>query len=173
MRTKGLILFLVGFLFVVACSTSSQNGYKIKRDKNGRDVAVGVIPAKDLLANFPKFEAQYKAYEPDSQAVDFLSHFTKPVQVLVFLGTWCPDSQREVPRFLKALDLAHNPPSIRVKLIASDRSKKDKENLSVKYKIERVPTFVVLYQGKEIGRIVEQPKDSVEKDFVAILKSIQ
>ncbi len=172
MRTKALILFLIGFLFLVACSTSPKNGYKIIRDKSGRDMAVGVIPAKDLLANFPKFEAQYKSFVPDSQAVNFLAHFTKPVEVLVFLGTWCPDSQREVPRFLKALDLAHNPPSIQVKLIASDRSKKDKENLSTKYKIERVPTFVVLSQGKEIGRIVEHPKDSVEKDFVAILKTI-
>jgi thiol-disulfide isomerase/thioredoxin len=173
MKSKALPVFLLGILFLMACSNSSKTGYKIIQDKNGRNVAVGIIPAKDLLAKFPEFSAQYAEFVPDSQAIEFLSQFKDSVQVLVFLGTWCPDSQREVPRFLKALDLANNPPSIQLKLIASDRSKTDSQHLSAKYNIERVPTFVVLYQGKEIGRIVEHPKDSVEKDFIEILKSIQ
>ena len=172
MRSKYLMLLLVGFLFFSACSQSPQKSYKIIQDKNGRDVAVGVIPAKDLLAKFPKFSAEYDRFVPDSQAVRFLAEFKKPVRVLVFLGTWCPDSQREVPRFLKAIFQSGNTQTIQVKLIASDRSKRDKAHLSQKYKIERVPTFVVLYKGKEIGRIVEHPKTSVEKDFVAILRKI-
>lgn len=172
MVKKNFVLGLILAIIFMGCTMLPKKTYKIVKDKNGKDIAVGIIPEKDLLREFPSFSAQYKAFVPDSNAVAYLSHFKKPVKVLVFLGTWCPDSRREVPRFLKALAKAHNPSSIAVKLIAVNRSKIDAENLSKKYKITRVPTFVVFSNQSEVGRIVEYPKVSMEGDFVKILKPI-
>jgi hypothetical protein len=38
-------------------------------------------------------------------------------------------------------------------------------------RIERVPTFIVYGDGREIGRIVETPEGSLEEHLVKILKS--
>jgi len=35
-----------------------------------------------------------------------------------------------------------------------------------KFKIERIPTFIFLRNGKEIGRIIETPVKSLEEDWV-------
>lgn len=37
--------------------------------------------------------------------------------------------------------------------------------------IERVPTFIVYADGRELGRIVETPEGSLEEHLVKILKS--
>ena len=171
MRRRSLFLVLIALIWL-SCSTSAQKGYKIEKDSRGNSIAVGVIGEKDLLQKFPKFKASYDAYLPDSEAVSFLHTFSKPVQILIILGTWCPDSQHEVGRFFKAFDAARND-SISVKMIAVNRSKGAKGGIREKYTIERVPTFIVYYGGKEIGRIIEHPKTTVEGDLVKILQSIR
>jgi len=170
MRRLSLFLVLIVFIWV-ACSTSPQKGYEIKKDSRGNSIAVGIIGEKDLLQKFPKFETSYDAYSPDSAAVSFLKEFQKPVQVVVVLGTWCPDSQREVGHFLRAWDQAKNN-AISLKMIAVNRSKDAKGGIRKKYAIERVPTFIVYYGNKEIGRIIEHPKTTVEGDLAKILQGI-
>ncbi len=170
MRRRSLFLVLIALIWL-GCSTSPQKGFKIVKDSRGNSIAVGVIGEKDLLQLFPKFKASYDAYSPDSAAVSFLHVFTKPVQILIVLGTWCPDSQHEVGRFFKAFDEARSD-SISVKMIAVNRSKDAKGGIRKKYSIERVPTFIVYYENKEIGRIIEHPKTTAEGDLVAILQAI-
>ncbi len=85
------------------------------------------------------------------------------------MGTWCSDSQREVPRFYKILtDAGYN--DKRVKIIAVDKSKEaivvDIKNLD----IEKVPTFIIYKDDIEVGRIIETPKKSLEKDLWKIVK---
>jgi len=36
-------------------------------------------------------------------------------------------------------------------------------------KVERVPTFIFFRDGREIGRIVENPKTGMVEDFMEIL----
>jgi thiol-disulfide isomerase/thioredoxin len=90
------------------------------------------------------------------------------VETIVFLGTWCSDSRREVPRFLKIVD-ALGIPGDRVRLFALDRSKKSPDGMTDRYNILRLPTMVFFKNGKEIGRIVETPAASVEEDMFTIL----
>jgi len=58
------------------------------------------------------------------------------------------------------------------KLFGLDRSKRDADGLAEKYQIEFVPTFVVLQDDEEIGRIVETPIVSIEQDLVEILAPV-
>lgn len=171
MKRQAVFLILIGLIWM-GCSTSAQKGYKIEKDSRGNSFAVGAIGEKDLLQVFPKFNANYASYSPDSAAVSFLHSFAKPVQILIVLGTWCPDSQHEVGRFLKAFDEAKND-SISVKMIAVNRSKDAAGGIRKKYGIERVPTFIVYYRKKEMGRIIEHPKTTVEGDLVEILQAIR
>ena len=87
----------------------------------------------------------------------------------MFLGTWCPDCKREVPRFLKTMELTNNE-FIKFQLMGLDRTKRDSLGLAEKSEIEFVPTFVVFHQDQEIGRIVEIPSMSIEQDLVEILE---
>lgn len=90
------------------------------------------------------------------------------VHVLVFMGTWCSDSKREVPRFLRIVD-GSGMTAADVDLYGLDRKKKSPDGLEEKYAIERVPTFIFLRKGKEIGRIVETPRTTLEGDILDIL----
>jgi hypothetical protein len=54
-------------------------------------------------------------------------------------------------------------------MIAVD-SKKQASGLDITaYDIERVPTFIIYKEGKEIGRIIETPVQSLEADLQKIL----
>lgn len=99
--------------------------------------------------------------------VTALGEALKGVDITLFLGSWCKDSKREVPRFFKILDAADYNGD--VELIAVDRRKKTPENLQKGKDIKRVPTMIFKKDGEEIGRIVEYPVESLEKDIQKIL----
>jgi len=108
-------------------------------------------------------------YTPDVAAVNAIHNALRDVEVLAFVATWCPDSRREVPRFLKILDQAGFG-GTHLTLYGLDRTKKDAEGLTVKWQIERVPTFILIRGGHEIGRIVERPSTTLETAMVEMLK---
>lgn len=84
------------------------------------------------------------------------------------MGSWCSDSQREVPRFYRIMDDA-GITNDKIELISVNREKKvpgmDINNL----RIERVPTFIIYDGIKELGRIIETPAETLEKDLLRIL----
>ncbi len=83
------------------------------------------------------------------------------------MGTWCSDSKREVPRFYKIIKLI-NYDENKIELICVDR-KKEVTNYDVSnYDIKYVPTFIFLKDEKEIGRIIESPKQKLEEDLLEI-----
>jgi thiol-disulfide isomerase/thioredoxin len=89
-------------------------------------------------------------------------------RVVVIFGAWCGDSKREVPSFLKLADAA-GIAADSIRLYAVDRSKKSDDGTTERYHIERVPTFIVEKQGREVGRIVESPKTTMAGDLLEIL----
>jgi len=57
-----------------------------------------------------------------------------------------------------------------VHLFGVDRSKKSTDGTTEKYTISRVPTLIVLRGDEELGRIVESPRSTQEKDLLRILQ---
>jgi thiol-disulfide isomerase/thioredoxin len=98
------------------------------------------------------------------------------VDLLVFMGTWCEDSQRELPHFYKILDHLGIPES-RLRVVAldnhPDRRKTSPDGAEQGWNIDYVPTFIFLKNGKELGRIVETPLASLERDMINILATRQ
>ncbi|MCB0473638.1 MAG: thioredoxin family protein, partial [Flavobacteriaceae bacterium] len=56
-----------------------------------------------------------------------------------------------------------------LELITVDHSKKTPDNLQEGLNITNVPTFIFYKKGKEIGRFVEYPRETLEKDILAII----
>lgn len=108
---------------------------------------------------------QYKNYTPKVNGLDFDKLPEYDIQVV--LGTWCPDSQVQVPRFLKILDdLGYNK---KITFIAVNTNKEVPGHSIDSLGIQRVPTFIFYRDGNEEGRIIESPEESLEKDILAII----
>ena len=115
-----------------------------------------------------EFKSRYDTVAVDQNLRGLISNTSSGVDFLVFFGTWCGDSRREVPHFLKIADQC-GIPSSRIKLYGVDRSKKSKDGLTDRYHIERIPTFIFLKDGNELGRITERPTGTLEADMLSIL----
>jgi hypothetical protein len=107
-------------------------------------------------------------YEPDATGVATIRDNLKDVEVFAVVATWCPDTRRDLPRFFKIVDRAQWPMKT-ITLLAVDRTKKDAGGLTEKWNVTRVPTFIFTRGGREIGRVVERPTTTLEKDIAAIL----
>ncbi len=90
-------------------------------------------------------------------------------EVTVFLGTWCSDSRREVPRLWRALDQVGGEVPFDLTYVAVDREKDEPADLLAGQEIEYVPTFIVRRDGHEVGRVVEEAPDGIEADLLALL----
>jgi thiol-disulfide isomerase/thioredoxin len=122
---------------------------------------------------FSWFHQNLRAYTPNAATVATLRANTAQLQFLVFTGTWCEEAQFILPRFYSLIDAA----AIRadqVTLIGVDPSKKTVRHLTEEMHITAIPTFIILQNGRETGRITPASKDSPwEKELVRILQNPQ
>lgn len=129
------------------------------------------IDKASILKTDHNWEKNYMTYRVDEGLLDTLKSKTgSDLKIVVYLGTWCKDSRNNVPGFIKILDELEAGDKISVEYYDVRR----KPNSSVKYyfeklKVERVPTFIFYRGGKELGRIVENPRNSLVEDFLEIV----
>ena len=95
---------------------------------------------------------------------------TGDLTIKIVMGTWCPDSRREVPRFMRVLDEWDFPVN-KVQFIGVDDHKLSPVGEYEKLGILRVPTFIIYKNNIEAGRIIENPKTSLEQDIINILST--
>jgi len=117
---------------------------------------LGHVSRADLTA-YDSWKPLFAAapYVPDAAAVTTIRSSAQNVTVLLIMATWCPDSKRELPRYFAIMDAAGVADST-LTMVGVDRTKKDSEGLTDKWAITRVPTFVFLRKGQEIGRVIER-----------------
>lgn len=123
------------------------------------------------------YKKEYDSYKPDAKIVEKLTGEIDDYEIEIFLGSWCGDSKREVPRFLKILDEAQFPEK-QLKIYAVTRKKESFYGEEQGKNIIRVPTFIFYEKGKrysktgkrEINRIIESPVDKkLENDMLKII----
>ena len=164
MRRSVVVVVVVGAV-VLGVWLLNSSGFECgPREK----VLLGGLSPTEILDSLPAWKQAFEEYQPDSTAVAVLRQSTEPLEILVFLGTWCEDSEREVPRFMKAMAEADND-RIRVKYYGVPRGFKEKDETAIQYQITAVPTFIVRRGVHELGRIVETAELSVEEDLAMIL----
>jgi thiol-disulfide isomerase/thioredoxin len=116
------------------------------------------------------FNSLYDMYTVDSVTALKIKEKLDNITVMIVMGTWCSDSRRVVPKFLKLMDYLKFPDN-KISILAVGRNKKGRSNETDSLKIELVPTIIFYRNGSEIGRIVESPKETIEKDLLKILNS--
>ena len=136
---------------------------------NGEQLLLGPLHYAELLQYFPQWQAQDQAYETDPQLVAALKRVNTPFEVVCYLGSWCGDSRRGVPPFVRMVEAAENP-NIHLKLIGVNRQKVDPGQTAPPLDIQRVPTFLIYENGQEIGRLIEFPLTSnFVEDFLEVV----
>lgn len=119
------------------------------------------------------YKPNYEKYNADPEILKRLQQIkTRGLHIQVFLGTWCGDSKREVPAFIKLLHQMQFPQQ-QFQLIGLGGSdslyKQSPAGEEKGLGIFRVPTFIVYQNNTELGRINEYPIQSLEADLLKIL----
>ncbi len=146
---------------------------KIHDQARNKDVLINVC-TREGITIFPEFKEMYDpiyaAYVPDAATMIELKKLVKKEKIKIVFGTWCGDSKVNVPNFFKVLDALQFKEK-NVEIIAVDGSKKAENGIIDGLDIQRVPTFIVYdKKGKELGRIIEHPKATLEADLLEIYK---
>lgn len=134
---------------------------------------VGPVTREQIEEADPSWVKAQVEVTPDAESARALASVEPGAEVTVFLGTWCEDSRREVPRFWRALDEAGGTVPFEVRHIGVDRAKKEPAELVTGSDVRYVPTFIVSRGGHEEGRIVESSPRGIERDLLALLKGEQ
>jgi hypothetical protein len=162
-------LLLAGLLLTMACSKSTDRRPGTPPGLDGL-VMYGQSDMAWVLDHVTVFRTRTDLVRVPEETVGYLRKLSRPVTILVFMGTWCEDAQRHVPVLFRALREASNP-ALTLRVIALDRNKRDRDGLVDRYQIAFSPTFVLEYQGLELGRVIETPQQDAASDIVAILRS--
>ena len=131
---------------------------------------VGPISKEEIIQNFPQWLEKAASYFPQQEFIEKLKSINYPVKIEIFLGTWCPDSQEHVSAYFKIMEMADNP-LITSSYIGLPKDKEARQPYIEDKNIIKVPTFIVLVNNQERGRIIEHPAKSLEEDLVRIIES--
>lgn len=160
------ILFIACFLLPAFIFSQEMNA-KFTDPKKNVEILYGNCDRAGLeKGEFGKsFEQYYQVYEPNKEVIAKLKPLHDGIEILIILGTWCSDSQEQVPKFFKVLDRIRFPKK-NVQMICVSSDKEAGEVDIVNYDIQKVPTFIVYRKGREIGRIIETPYTTLENDLL-------
>ncbi|NNJ39042.1 MAG: thioredoxin family protein [Flavobacteriaceae bacterium] len=158
---------------LTSCMDAQKPPQEIQLD-TGEMILLGAISKDNIQSGTYAgwYSSFYDEYQTDDVRISKFKKNLKDFNILLFMGTWCSDSQREVPRFMKILEKAGFPED-QLKMVAVDKReefyKKSPGGEEQGLNIEYVPTIIFLKDGKEAGRIVELPMNSLEQDMEAII----
>ena len=137
-------------------------------------VLAGALTAEEItrdkiLSTGKDWQENYDQYQPDPAMLEALKSRLEPgLRIDVYLGLWCSDSLRNVPQFIKIVDLLGAEGAVHYFSLPRKADTEQKYFIE-EPKVERVPTFIFYRGGKEIGRIVENPKAGMLEDFMDIV----
>jgi thiol-disulfide isomerase/thioredoxin len=129
---------------------------------------VGPLEREELIARQPAYGRRVHAYEPDPGMVDIIAAFGEPLEILAFFGTWCSTCKEHLPALFAVLDQAGNE-RIRITCVGVDENFAEPADLLFTHDVQATPTFVVMVDGFEIGRIEDEPHASIEADLAGFL----
>jgi len=166
---------LIAILFA-SCSQKTYKTFYTVHENKQEKVLQGIISRSIIEADttFKWFPTNYKYALANTNAVDIFKKNKVKFKMMVFGGTWCEDTQNLLPLFYKLVEQSKYPKR-KITLVGVDREKKSGNELSDKYKITNVPTFIVLNnEGIEIGRVVEYGKgNGIDNELAEIVGGIK
>lgn len=166
------ILFASVFFLSLHVVAQSQ----VEVTQNGGDkILKGIFTQQQLSQDsaFKWYAQNQSGYTVPADVVSAFKSKGSQVQVIAFGGTWCDDTKYIFPKFFSILH-ASTFPADHLTLVGVDRNKKTIGHLAEALNVVNVPTFIILKEGKEIGRVVEYGKAGQwDKELGDILRSIK
>lgn len=137
-------------------------------EEEGSKMLIGKINEQGLTQNeFAWFKDTVIKDDPDFKVVEELKEYIQDYDITVFMGTWCEDSQREIPHLFTILTIAEYDLT-RIEMYAVDHDKTTPTGAEKGKNIEYVPTIILSIEGEEVGRVVESTQETLEKDLLKI-----
>ncbi|MES2882884.1 MAG: thioredoxin family protein [Bacteroidota bacterium] len=149
-------------LFVFTCAVCMHTAFaqqEITTEASGTKIIKGFFTQKELSTDsaFIWYAQNQKGFTPRPDAVTAFKAMKDSINIIVFGGTWCGDTKQLLPQFFSLTDAAGFAQE-RITMLGVDRSKKTVHHLTEAFGITNVPTFIIMKNGKEIGRVVEYGK---------------
>ncbi|MBD3288001.1 hypothetical protein GF337_04285 [candidate division KSB1 bacterium] len=157
-------------LLILICAVCLQCSSEKKEAQQHSGVMTGWVSKNELFSAFPAYKQSAADYQPDQDIISQIDALDKDAHALIILGTWCSDSRREVPRFLKIID-ALQQTNLTYRMFAVDRASADTTGMREEYDVEYVPTFIIYENDQEIDRIIERPMMNLEIDLLEIMQT--
>lgn len=168
-------LVAVSGLFLATQQLSAQKvvvNREVNTEKDGKMLLGHQLKEQFLKAPYADwYVKEHDEYALDQKAINELKkERLGSYDIIVFMGTWCEDSHRDIPRLMKILEEVGFPES-KLTIIAVNRKKESPTGDESLYNVQKVPTIILKRYGKEAGRIIEMPTTGyIERDMVEILK---
>ena len=137
----------------------AQDHFETIRENENSIILKGLITRDDIIKHNPGnwFASNQQGYTPNATALEALKKYGSSIHIIAFVGTWCGDTKFILPKFYSIAETAGFPQA-NLTVIGVDRNKKTLNNLSEALNVINVPTFIVMKEGKELGRVVEYGK---------------
>lgn len=167
---KNSLLLIVFTILITACEGPYIFNRVVKKSNGEKELLGGVNREAFKKAPFSEwFDTEYDSYKADQKITKEIKSKIKRYRIEVFVGSWCEDTQREYPRFVKILDEVKFPDQ-RLLTFAVNENLKSFYGEEAGKDITHVPTFIFYKGGVEVGRIVETPvSGSLEEDILMIV----
>ncbi len=167
-RTRLAILLMVFGFAIAACGTPEISEVSTQQQEpqllkshfgDGKPMWVGKFQRAHMTQSpFDEwFNPGYESYTPETNAVASLADLPESVEIEVYMGTWCSDSTRDLPRLYKVMDAAGISEEQTRMYALSDLPgtfKQSPDGTEEDNLIHRTPTILVLQDGQEMGRTV-------------------
>ena len=165
---------LTFLLFIIVTTGFAQAQYEATQDlPNHPNVKIirGLINKYQLQNDtaFKWYGPNQGGYKADTATLNAFERAKGKYQFVVFGGTWCEDTQFILPKFFKLQEQTGFPDEA-ITMFGVNRAKTSLGNIAKAFNITNVPTFIVMKDGKEIGRVIEYGKTGKwDKEIAALL----
>jgi hypothetical protein len=156
---RSILMFVLSLALLGCQATPSHT----EQDKE----LLGVVSPQELLQANSGFAQSYHSYQPSENELAAVK-LLEGKSLTILFGTWCHDSEREVPRLLKTLDMSQGQLT-ELRLIAVNHNKQEPSGIYQTLELRYTPTFVLFDGTKELGRVVERPQLTLTEDLAALL----
>lgn len=168
---KHLLIIWISISSFTICAQSFNKEIK----KGNSSVLLGKINQEALSSKpFQEwFQKNKDAYHPKIEVINKIKPLLPNYTITAFMGTWCGDSKRDIPKLYAVLEAANfQMDRLTIIAVARDRDsyKQSPGGEHEGQNIHRVPTIILFKNGKEVNRLIESPVVSLEEDLLNIME---
>ncbi|WP_157986429.1 hypothetical protein [Chitinophaga alhagiae] len=138
--------------------------------QNGPRQVKGKLELKQLSNDsaFAWFYTGVNKYDVNANMVNYIKTNKEKIKLVALVNTADEASRKLLPEFYKVMILA-SVPEENIQMYGVDNSGNSGSEAADGYKVKKVPTILVLQNGKEEGRITAGSSGSVEENLAQIL----